>query len=102
MRPQFVSLLLCPLCKSDLTPHAFRASAGSSDGIEEGLLVCQGCSLPYPIVGGIPRMLPNSLARQREFAREFAPQLAKLSFRRHDSAETRTFERLHALTARAF
>jgi SAM-dependent methyltransferase/uncharacterized protein YbaR (Trm112 family) len=30
--------------------------------IEEGLLACHGCQRTYPIINGIPRMLPDALA----------------------------------------
>lgn len=102
MKPEFLALLWCPRCKSELACHGFRATAPGLDDIEQGLLVCRGCSLPYPIIDGIPRFLPNSLAEHRQFAREFATQLAAIAFNRPTKEATRTFERLNALTARAF
>lgn len=102
MQPHFVSLLYCPICKSDLTAHAFRSTTLGSESIEQGLLVCDGCSLPYPIIDGIPRLLPYPLQRHSRFVREFERELAAVSFRKHGKSDVRAFERLHALTSRAF
>ena len=81
--------------------YGFRASPPSAEAIEQGLLVCCGC-LPYPIVDGIPRLLPNSFQRHQRFAREFVQELAEIPFRRQGREQVRRFERQHALTARAF
>lgn len=102
MQPTFVSLLHCPVCKSSLTVHAFRATSLGSDSIEQGLLVCDGCSLPFPVIDGIPRLLAYPLQQHRHFVREFARELAAVSFRKRDRRAGRSFGRLHALTAKAF
>lgn len=102
MHPQFVRLLQCPACKSDLVIHAFRASKALDDEVDQGVLVCKGCSLPYPVIGGIPRLLPNSFVRHPRFAENFASELKSVLYRRDPPHDVRRFEQLHALTARAF
>ena len=69
---------------------------------EEGLLVCRGCALPYPVTKGIPRLLPNAFRRLRGFRREFSRQLSRIDFRPSSPGDARRFETLHQRTARAF
>ena len=102
MRPDLFGLLICPSCTGDLVLHSFRGAAPIDDEVEEGLLVCNRCAHPYPITEGIPRLLPNSFDRNPQFARQFAKELAGISFRRPELAVVRRFEKLHSLTARAF
>jgi uncharacterized protein YbaR (Trm112 family) len=102
MRPEFVPRLQCPMCKSKLLPHGFAASTPGSDDIEQGVLVCRGCSLPYPIIDGIPLLLPNSFTQNTQFTRQFARELAGISFRKRNGQDSRAFEKLQALTASAF
>jgi 2-polyprenyl-3-methyl-5-hydroxy-6-metoxy-1,4-benzoquinol methylase/uncharacterized protein YbaR (Trm112 family) len=102
MQPNLLRLLVCPSCTGDLALHSFRSAAPVDDEIEEGLLVCNQCAHPYPITESIPRLLPNSFDRNPQFARRFAHELAGISFRRPERAAIQTFEKLHALTARAF
>ena len=73
-----------------------------ADEIEEGVLTCTGCGRVFPIVNGIPRLLPDALAHQVvRYHREFfarrrdimAPFLARAGSVPDDrwwSAERRT------------
>ena len=50
-------LLQCPFCTDELTyTNVFRRDR--YDRVEYGLLLCAGCHLEYPIVAGIPILLP--------------------------------------------
>jgi uncharacterized protein YbaR (Trm112 family)/SAM-dependent methyltransferase len=60
MRRRLLNFLCCPMCQGDLTVAAWR---GTTE-IEDGLLTCQACARPYPIINGIPRMLPDPLVPQ--------------------------------------
>jgi len=55
-------LLVCPTCQ-DL----FHLQADESDGDEllRGRLACRGCGARYPVVGGIPRILPPALIEEQ-------------------------------------
>lgn len=61
MKKRMMKLLVCPVCRGDLSLHAFSEDATSKENeVEDGLLTCK-CGRWYPIIGGIPRMLPDSL-----------------------------------------
>lgn len=55
MTNEFLTELRCPGCQSSLLP-------GESPGAE-GALTCPSCLEVYPVINGIPRMLPESLRR---------------------------------------
>ena len=61
-----IQYLACPRCGGALSRTVF---AGTETVIEEGLLTC-GCGASYPVVEGIPRMLPDALARHPAWAAE--------------------------------
>ncbi len=102
MQPALLELLVCPPCSEGLVLYPFSTDPSADDEVEEGLLVCKKCGHPYPIVEGIPRLLPNSYDRNRLFGRRFTRELAKIPFRRPEATAVRSFEKVHALTARAF
>jgi len=102
MIPSLLRWLACPECEATLDLHPFRSTATGSDAVEEGLLVCHGCRSPYPVTGGIPRILPNSWERHEAFRTEFADALRRLDVEGPPRGRARRFERLHQLTARAF
>ena len=58
MRHDLMEIIVCPLCKSELTLTVEKEVDGE---IETGKLVCQGCSETYPIEDGIPNLLPPDL-----------------------------------------
>jgi uncharacterized protein YbaR (Trm112 family) len=69
MKQRLVDFLVCPLCAS-----ALRLQATALDGQEimEGRLTCEGCRKEYPVVRGIPRLLPDTFSdEQRATAEAF-------------------------------
>ena len=58
MRDDLLEILVCPLCKADLTLATTREEDGE---IIEGALTCTACGETYPIEDGIPNMLPPDL-----------------------------------------
>jgi uncharacterized protein YbaR (Trm112 family)/SAM-dependent methyltransferase len=58
MKRRLLTFLCCPVCEGDVTARAF----GDAAEIEAGLLECRQCGRTYPIINGIPRMLPDSLS----------------------------------------
>ncbi|HKS27243.1 MAG TPA: methyltransferase domain-containing protein [Pyrinomonadaceae bacterium] len=61
MRKNLLELIVCPVCAGALSLESFDAqSVSSADETESGLLRC-ACGASYPIIGGIPRLLPADL-----------------------------------------
>ena len=60
MRMELMEILVCPLCKGDLT---LTVAKRDGDEIVEGDLRCQDreCGERYPIEDAIPNMLPPEL-----------------------------------------
>ena len=65
MRRRLVDLVVCPRCKG---PLSLRVAELDGDEVMEGELSCQACG-PYPISGGIPRLLPDAHAVSNEARR---------------------------------
>jgi uncharacterized protein YbaR (Trm112 family)/ubiquinone/menaquinone biosynthesis C-methylase UbiE len=85
MKYRLMELLVCPECgsalgleawKTEEAPNAPEAAPGCQEScyfedrhcercltveVLEGLLRCRGCPRCYPIIGGVPRMLPDDL-----------------------------------------
>lgn len=96
MKQRLLDYLCCPTCRGDLALEAFlhkdkhpglELFEGSrpavvpevlapGEEIWEGKLTCQGCTSEYPIIAGVPRLLPAELlaASLQEFHTEFIRQ----------------------------
>lgn len=83
MKPRLLEWLCCPQCQGVLTLEAFDGNRERH--IEEGALHCGTCARQFPIIGGIPRMLPDPLAEAvvrfhpaffQRYACEMVPYLA--------------------------
>jgi SAM-dependent methyltransferase len=69
MRERLLEWLACPGCGGGL---GLRDPVGRGREIGEGTLVCAGCAARYPIVRGIPRLVPGAVdARSVETAARF-------------------------------
>ncbi len=63
MRRRLMNYLACPICKNpDLELFVFE----EGEEIEEGLITCRACMRYYPIIDGIPHMLPDELRKEEE------------------------------------
>lgn len=58
MRRELMEILVCPLCRSELS---LSVTEERDDEIVEGSLKCQSCDEIYPIEDTIPNMLPPEL-----------------------------------------
>jgi uncharacterized protein YbaR (Trm112 family)/ubiquinone/menaquinone biosynthesis C-methylase UbiE len=54
MKARLLDLLVCPMCKGELS---LRPDQASGDDIMSGTLTCGACRIGYPIAGGIPRFV---------------------------------------------
>jgi SAM-dependent methyltransferase/uncharacterized protein YbaR (Trm112 family) len=58
MKQRLLQLIVCPLCGGALSCEIFERTTGNE--IAAGLLSC-ACGSVYPVIGGIPRLLPPAL-----------------------------------------
>ena len=56
MEPGLLKVLCCPDCKGDLVIKDEKMDGGE---IFEGNLRCGKCDVDYPILDGIPNLLPR-------------------------------------------
>ncbi len=59
MRRQMLDVLACP--DDHHAPLELHVCSESGDEVDEGALYCTECSRFYPILEGIPVMLPDTL-----------------------------------------
>lgn len=72
MKTSLLPLLASPCCRADLALDAPKAAAGDAE-IAEGFLTCSACRRKYPILAGVPRLLPDpDDARVRKTQESFA------------------------------
>jgi uncharacterized protein len=55
MRRSLMDILCCPVCKGDLV---LTVTEENEKEVLEGELRCATCSVDYPILEGIPNLLP--------------------------------------------
>ena len=77
MTRQLLDVLCCPMCRGSLSLIVFME--GSE--VEEGSLLCTNCHRLFPIIRGIPRLLPDPLAHlvlpyHPDFFRRYAAPMA--------------------------
>src|SRR5689334_7447126 len=58
MKKSFLRLVVCPLRQGELVCESF-GETGEGE-IESGVITCE-CGASYPLIGGIPRLLPPAL-----------------------------------------
>ena len=57
LNPEFISMLACPSCGVSLDMRAVNNS--NHEGVE-GELICPGCDRVFPVITGIPVLLPDA------------------------------------------
>ncbi len=72
MNSKLLEWMQCPWCGDAFTVDAFEGSIDTD--VTEGLLR-SGCGRVFPIVRGIPRVLPEAFALQPDFTRRHAARL---------------------------
>jgi uncharacterized protein YbaR (Trm112 family) len=58
MRKDLMDILVCPMCKAELTLAIEREE---DDEVAAGTLTCTKCSEVYPIEDSIPNLLPPDM-----------------------------------------
>lgn len=59
MKQKLLTLIVCPMCAADLSLETFELTTESE--IQSGVLRCVSCATSYPVIKGIPRLLPPAL-----------------------------------------
>jgi len=72
MKKDLLQFVVCPSCRGKLDCQSF--SEAQSGEVENGLLTCQDCRGHFPVIDGIPRLLPPSL---RSMLRDTNPEFFK-------------------------
>jgi SAM-dependent methyltransferase len=81
-----------PLAANGAAPDC---TACLKTSIMEGVLFCPACTLTFPVIDGVPRLVRNACDEYREFFAQHAERIDRL--RGHDSV-VRALERLDART----
>jgi SAM-dependent methyltransferase/uncharacterized protein YbaR (Trm112 family) len=79
MHERMLEILACPRCGGALR---LSGATGSGDEISSGALSCQQCPADYPLLRGVPRLLPptdNADGRQAGVAEHFTEEFTALS-----------------------
>jgi len=59
MKKRLLELIVCPYCREEFALDPF--SEEKRREISEGKLLCEGCGRLFPIIAGVPRLLPDEL-----------------------------------------
>ena len=73
MYKRLLNFLCCPQCNGSLEAFPLTYVASSDEEFSEGLLSCAQAHW-YPVVRGIPRMLPDAIAEHWETIKPLLPQ----------------------------
>lgn len=76
MKRKLMDILACPECQQDFS---LKESEAVDDKIASGLLRCENCHLEFPIIDGIPRILPEP-ERKKNYSQNFQLYLTKLNW----------------------
>jgi SAM-dependent methyltransferase/uncharacterized protein YbaR (Trm112 family) len=102
MQEKLLEYLCCPDCRGSLDPTIFQTENRYFEEIIEGILFCKDCEIVYPVIDGVPRMLPTSLADNREFLSKHADRLDEIKKAKNFSAELLEYKRTFQPTADSF
>ena len=58
MRKDLMEILVCPVCKGELT---LTVDSEQDEEIVEGVLYCAACNERYPIEDSIPNLIPPDM-----------------------------------------
>jgi SAM-dependent methyltransferase/uncharacterized protein YbaR (Trm112 family) len=73
MKPKLREMLVCPDCQNSFKVYCFLEKSGD---VIDGILSCP-CGNIYPIVGSIPRILPDMLSSQPDFLDKYSELIKK-------------------------
>jgi SAM-dependent methyltransferase len=63
MKLRLLEYIICPICAG---PFDLRKDKLEAEEIMEGELLCRSCRKSYPILRGVPRLLPEAFSKEQE------------------------------------
>jgi len=95
MRRKLLEIMACPRCRGSFGCESLLEEGGE---VIDGIL-SSGCGAWFPVIGGIPRILPDILRDYPEYVEKYRDRLpgGKIS-----DAEIREFRRLKDRTSKSF
>ncbi|MGV9102884.1 MAG: Trm112 family protein [Promethearchaeia archaeon] len=84
MKRWLMEILVCPIedCRSSLNlevfeSHTHQTDDGMVEEIDAALIMCPNCGRWYPVIDGIPCMLPDNLRKEKKQMKEETTFLEK-------------------------
>lgn len=74
MNPGILTILRCPLSREELSLISIRRA--EEGGIEEGIL-CAASGPCYPVLDGLPRLLPDAMIEHEAFLKKHLPDFSE-------------------------
>ena len=104
MKQEILGFLRCPTCKQRLNLRVFSMN---DDSVTDGLLVCEACELGYPIIGGVPRLLPYELMelvaeKHPAYFQQYLGELPAALEDMHRASNEQTDAKVKLATGRSF
>ena len=104
MKEEMLHFIRCPTCKQALKLQTYRTN---KHGVDDGLLFCDACEKGYPIIGGIPRLLPYELMglvveKHPAFFRQYNEELSVYFEGLHQASVEETDTKAKLATGRSF
>jgi len=89
LNTKILDRLCCPICKGELELRPFAEPASDDDEgpdqgsaerlVEDGVLLCPGCRVWYPVFSYVPVMLVFETSFHRWFAERYGEQISRLA-----------------------
>ena len=98
MKTRLLDLLCCPdCCREKLDLIVYAAAGNRTQEIVEGEINCPGCRSRFPVINGIPRMLPLALRQNlgkfhQDFFARYPDLLSQDGTKRADERVARTLK----------
>jgi ubiquinone/menaquinone biosynthesis C-methylase UbiE len=88
VKRRLLDLICCPTCKS---PFTLISEALEADDIQEGSLKCSKCQKEYPVIKGIPRILPLEEI-ENNYSENFKMYWLNTNWPTHEASKKRFFD----------
>ncbi len=73
MKATLLSFICCPVCREDLRLDVIHRD---QENIEAAILTCTACSKLFPVVAGVPRLLPNAINDFYGFFKQYRSRIS--------------------------